>query len=221
MKVLKAVILSFVFLFGSYIVKADVSQQLAVGNKVADIEFKDINKQHGNTAQYKNRIRVYTFAGRESSDRLMAWMNNANLDLYKKYPNIEIAYINFADVSSVPRLFRRIVEPILRKINKNADAKMKKMYSEAGINVDPQKTKFHLIPDWDGLYLEKFGISSADNYYCWIENKGVVVAALHEPTAQIASKYLAIFDKLQAPLPATKAHTDTTGTQPITVPTEK
>lgn len=169
---------------------------LDVGDPVPQIIFRDIDKVEASTATYEGRVRIFSFADKESSDRLMAWINDAGIIVAQKHPDRAVAFINFADVTTVPRMFRGIVEPILRRINQNSQQKLEKTYAEKKIALDPAKTSFHLTPDWDGAYLAIFGIADAKQYKCWIEYDGNVVATLHEGMPNIVDAYVDVFDRL-------------------------
>lgn len=171
---------------------------LAIGDNTPSLTFKDINKVQASTADYQGRIRVFSFADKNSSERLMAWMNDAGLQVMQKFPDISLAYINFADVTAVPSMFKGIVESILRKINNNSQEKLDKAYREAGISLDKTKISFHLTPDWDGSYLRQFGLENAEKYYVWVEANGKIVAALPEGTPNIIQVYIQVFEKIFA-----------------------
>ena len=58
---------------------------------------------------------------------------------------------------------------------------------------------FRFIPDWDGAYLEAFGLENAKAYHGWIVFEDRVVAAFDASTPDPAGLYAAVFDRLDPP----------------------
>jgi len=169
---------------------------LAEGDAAPHLSFRDIDGRQGSSEEYQTRIIVYSFADRNSNKELTAWVEKAGLEVARRHPEFKIAYINFADVSAVPRLFRHVVEPILRHINEKTNKKSRDFYQRQGVNQDPERFAFHLIPDWDGEYLKVFGIKDAALYRCWIVVNDLVVATLDPSIPDIEKRFIEIFDNL-------------------------
>ena len=176
---------------------------LQAGDSAPEIVFEDIEGEKGTSDQFKDWIIVYSFANRESSDQLMAWRDPAQLAIVKAHPELRVANISFADVSSVPRLFRGVVQPILKGINARATKRLLESYQKANVTVDPNLTKFFLIPDWSGKYLKKFGLEDAAVFRCWIVRNGKVVAVVDANTPHIEQTYVKLFDGYAMPATAT------------------
>ncbi len=167
-----------------------------VGQAVPEFEFEDIVGTQAKSQDYGDRIRVYTYADKDSSERLTAWMDEAGKTVLQRYPAARIAHINFADVRAVPRMFRGIVEPILRRINRNAMEDLSESYAERGLELSDDNISFHLIPDWSGAYANLFGLDGGERFIAWIESQGQIHAVLPEGTPEIESEYVRVFNQL-------------------------
>jgi hypothetical protein len=102
---------------------------LGSGATVISFDFEDLHGKKASTSMYDEWVVIYTIADRGSSDRLMAWQEEANLVITRKYPDLKIARVNIADVAAVPRLMRGIVEPILRHIDRRATERLTSEFS--------------------------------------------------------------------------------------------
>ena len=163
---------------------------LKPGNQAPRLDLQDIDGHSFNTDDYQHSIRIFSFADRNSSGRLMEWLTDANIEIKKTCPSAKLTYINFADVSLVPRMMQKVVNPILRTINSRSLKQLQHVYDEAGINEGREDIVFHLIPDWKGDFLKQFAIKDASNYHVWIERGGVIDTSLHEPTADISERFV-------------------------------
>lgn len=169
------------------------SMVVSADAQVVAFDFEDLHGNRGNTAGYDDWVVIYTVADRNSSDRLMAWQEEINLQVAEKYPEVRIARINIADVTAVPRLMRGVVEPILRRIDRRSTAALEEQFSDAGIPLDSERTQFFLVPDWTGEYLAHFGVSSGEQYSCWVAAGSRIMGTCHEaPDAR--ERFLAAFD---------------------------
>jgi hypothetical protein len=160
---------------------------------VIPFDFEDLHGHKGHTSQYQDWVVIYTIADRGSSDRLMAWQEEANLMLTRKYPDLKIARINIADVAAVPRLMRGVVEPILRHIDKRATARLQTQFAEEELRIDAERMHFYLVPDWTGAHLKHFGIDSAAQYKCWVAVGHQVMGTCHE-SPEAKEKFLRAVD---------------------------
>lgn len=164
--------------------------RLGVGDPAPRLSFVDIEGRTGQTQDYFDRIVVYSFADRKSSERLTAWMRRAGVEVLKAHPELRMAYVNFADVQAVPRAFRAVVAPILRHIDRSSQKDLAEAYEAEQIKLDPNRIAFHMIPDWDGAFLTRFGLEHAKEYHCWIAAGGRIVAAFDESTPDIHNRYV-------------------------------
>jgi hypothetical protein len=171
------------------------SLPLSEGDQAPQFDFVDIRGIKGKTEDYRSRIIVFTFADRSSNKDLTTWIEPAGLEVARRYPDIKIAYVNFADVSAVPRLLRHVVEPILRRLNERTMKRSREFYANEGIPSE-ERFAFHLIPDWDGKYIKAFGITDASRYYCWVVAHDRVVARLVQGEPEIERRFLEIFQTL-------------------------
>jgi hypothetical protein len=180
------------------VVFAGEREPLRSGDAVPSGSFEDIAGDRTSTADYGGWVHVLTFADRESSEELKAWLSGAQIRATRAHPELRVAYLSFADLSSVPRLLRGMVRPILRKSFEHSNDDLAESYRKVGIEPDPEKVAFRFIPDWDGALLEVFGLRDATAYRCWIALDGVVVESLDAATADIAARYVAAFDRIAA-----------------------
>lgn len=171
-----------------------LSAPLAVGSPVPALEWEDINGKTGNNAELAGWVVVYSFADRDSSDALMDWQDAANLEIRRRYRDVRIANVSFADTTEVPRMFRGVAEPIIRAINSRAMRRMKEGYKDAGIKLDEETWRFFLIPDWNGKYLKAFGLKNAEKFHLFIAVDGKIAAHFDADTPDIAAKFVAWFD---------------------------
>jgi hypothetical protein len=173
---------------------------LAPNDQVPQIEFKDIEGVKGSSADFSDWIIVYSVADRESSDPLMEWREKVGLAVTRRYPGLKIANLNFADLTAVPSFMRHVVNPILRSINNRATEKMKKLYADKKIPLSDDTARFHLIPDYDGKYLEAMGVKDAEKFRCWLVKDGVVVATFTQGDPDLDAAYLKAFASFAGPV---------------------
>lgn len=190
---------------------SDTASPLAAGDPAPVLAFTDIEGVTGHTNDYADRIVVYSFANRESSEWLTAWQQRAGVELRRRYPDLKVAFVGFADVSSVPKMLRGVVEPILRRINRSSVRDMNELYAEAGIEPRQDVQTFHLIPDWDGTYRKMFGLTHAEQWHVWLARDGRIAAALSGGDEDGGPAYLAAMAELVAASAATAATAPATG----------
>jgi hypothetical protein len=182
---------------------------LQPGDTSPQFAYTDIEGKPGVTGDLDGWVIAYFFADRYSNERLMAWMDNACINIARSHPGIRIAFISFADLKAVPSLFRGIVRPILKAINSRASERMKRNYIKAEIKLDLSKTRFALIPDWSGEYMKMFGLGDAIKYQCFVSRAGRISAYMAESPETPGLFEKAITDAYQGPVtgPATTIKT--------------
>jgi len=172
---------------------------LEVGDAVPDLSAVDIDGDPVRTASYRDWVVVLSFADRDSSEAMKAWMGGAQVRATKSHPTLRVAYLSFADLSAVPGFLRGMVRPLLRRSFERSNEDLAKSYRDAGIEPEPSKVTFRFVPDWDGSHLETFGIEDAGSYRVWIAVGGRVVAALDGATPDVAERYVEAFDRIARP----------------------
>ena len=175
---------------------------LGVGDAPPKLDFVDINGDRIGSEVYRGWVQVLTFADRKSSEEMKGWMRDAQIRATQAHPELPVAYLGFADVSAVPRLMRWMVRPLLRRSSEKSNEDLAESYRKVGIEPDAAKVAFRFIPDWDGSYLEAFGLENAATYRCWVAVDGRVVAAFDASTPDVADRYVDVFDRLA---PGTKS----------------
>ena len=190
---LRLSLLSFVLISSTY---AHAATTLDVGASVPDLVFEDIDGVEASSARYDGRIQVITFADRESSEKLMAWMLEAGPEVLARHPSIQIAYLGFADLQSVPSLFAHFVTPALRSINTRSEEAMLQAYRSRGVELNPQAISYHLTADWDGAYLDQFGLGNAESFHCFVVKDGTIVAHFDDQVQDVAKRYIGLIDRL-------------------------
>ena len=171
---------------------------LLVGERVSNIIFTDIEGHQANLDQYADRIIILSVADRTSAQRLQEWMGPANLSLFKDKPDLRIAYVNIADVTGVPSLFRGFVRRVIKSLSRSAQKRLVESYQEHNIDLNEQQQVLHLIPDWKGYYLDYLGLDGAEEYACWVIHQGVVIASFTERTPNIKNQYVSVLKSLTA-----------------------
>lgn len=169
---------------------------LQVGDSLPRLDLLDIQGERIGGEIYRNWVQVVTFADRESAETLKTWMGDAQVRATRAHPDLPVVYLSFADLAAVPRLMRGVVRPLLRRSFESSNEELAASYRKAGIEPDPKKVAFRFIPDWDGAYLEAFGLESAAAYHGWIVAGGRVVLAFDASTPNLAERYVETFDRL-------------------------
>ena len=174
-----------------------VAETMAAGHRATPMTFTDIDGRSANTNDYSDRVQVWTFGDYRSSGRLMEWMETAGLQAMSKHPNLRFSFLNFADVSKVPALFRPMSIEIMRHMNESAKEDLEEAYAKQGVELTPDRAKFHLTADWEGDFLKLFGIAHAKQYHCWVVHDGRVIAHLVEGSPDITSRFSAAIASIE------------------------
>jgi hypothetical protein len=195
-----AAIVLVAVLVSSGVAAAGEETGLRVGGTPPNLAFVDIEKKRVGNEDYRGWIQVLTFADRDSSEEMKVWMRDAQIRVTQAHPELPVAYLTFADLAAIPRFMRGMVRPILRRTFENSNEDLAESYRKVGIEPDPDKVAFRFIPDWDGTYLEAFGLEDAATYHCWIAVDGRIVAAFDASTPDIVDRYVEAFDRLAVAL---------------------
>jgi len=187
---------------------------LRVGDAAPELSLLDIEGERMTSEQYRDWVQVITFADRESSEAMKSWMSDSQIRVTRAHPEVPVAYLSFADLSAVPRFLRGVIRPVLRKSFENSNEQLAESYRKVGIDPDPSKVVFRFLPDWDGTYLEVFGIEDASSYRCWLAVDGKVVAAFDASTPDIGQAYVDAFDALVEARVAVVDEAELTSKQP-------
>ena len=186
---------SIVLISGTY---AHAETTLAIGAPTPNLVFEDIDGVESSSAHYDGRIQVVTFADRESSEDLMTWMLKAGPEVLARHPSIQIAYLGFADLQAVPSMFEHFVTPALRSVNSRSEEAMTQAYRNRGIELNPEAISYHLTADWDGAYLDQFGLGDAQSFHCFVVQDGTIVAHFDNQVEDVAKRYISLMDKLMS-----------------------
>ena len=175
---------------------------LQVGADAPDFTFTDINGQTARVSDYRDWIVVYTAADRESSDALMTWQRNAGLEMTERWPHLKVVYINIADVTIVPSLMRYVVEPVLKHISASAMGDLDGAYTDAGLTVDPDFFRMHLVPDWNGQHLQALGLANADKYSVFVAHQNKIKGVYTDNQNGSTAAFLDLFEDISELNPA-------------------
>lgn len=171
---------------------------LEEGAPVPELTFVDIADTPGSTKPRPGWVQVITFGDRDSSEEMKAWMRAAQIETSRKHPELRIAYLGFADLTAVPGLFSGLASGFVRSSYEESNEEMKVAYADAGVSLGPTSVVFQLVPDWDGDYLEAFGLENAESYHVWIAADGRVVASIDRSTPAPAEVYARAFERIAA-----------------------
>lgn len=181
---------------------AAARERPSVGASISNITFTDVEGHEASLDQYFDRVIVLSFSDRTSSVRLQEWMEPANLTLFKHQPNLRMAYVSIADVTSVPSLFHGIVRRVIKSVSQSAHKKLAQTYRDHNLQLGQAQRVLHVVPDWRGDHLARFGLDDAEKYTLWIIHKGVVVAVFNEDHPDLKARYVSAIRKIvtQSPL---------------------
>ena len=160
------------------------------GGRLPAFQFDDIHGRIVDTSQYSDWIQVYCFADRNSSSELLDWMSEAGIEAMTQYPDERFAYLGFADVTMVPDVFRHLAVTATTQMEQVATAELEASFAERGLVLDPNQTAFHLVADWDGVWLETFQIENAEVFRCWTVYQGHVVSSYQGNMPDLTQRYL-------------------------------
>ena len=173
---------------------------LSVGAKLSHFSFESLDEQVRHTRAIRDKVWVVSVSDKDSSERLQSWLSEANIALLKRRLGLKVAYLNIADVTIVPGILKGFVRGLMRDASEESREKMRARLQRASI---PEGTLFrwaHLIPDWEGEHLRRFGVENGERFHCWIIYQGRVVASLPEGDSKITLRYLGAMEKLKAQL---------------------
>jgi len=163
--------------------------------------FTDILGVESGSVAYPEHIQIVSFATQDTSEDLMGWMSGLTKKIAKSYPNMSLVYFSFADLTEVPALLRPIARPILENMIGSEIEPMRQRFkakpAAAGLPA-PKAPEFHLIPDWDGAFLEQFGYQTLEGYHCWVIHKGRVKGHFTAATPNKDEAFVALFGELQS-----------------------
>ena len=119
-------------------------------------------------------------------------MKSANIKILRERPELSLVFVSFADVSSVPSLFKYIARRVIRNLNAETQHEMKSLYKEESLNLRRDQTISHIIPDWEGIGWAKMQVGEKDRqgYYCWVIKDGKVITVIHEGMKHISKRYM-------------------------------
>ena len=169
---------------------------LKVGDKVPVLKFEDVTGKKGTNAGLDDYIVVYSFADRESSKDIMNVMEEPQLRLAKDHPELKAVFIAFADLAMVPKMLRRVVRPVIDKVNDYAMKSMRKNFGKKGVNLGSLDIKFYMVPDWSGEFIKAFGLKDAKDFKVFVTVKSEVVGIFDPSTPDISNKFCCLFDEL-------------------------
>lgn len=169
---------------------------LNVGRSMPTMQFTNIHGVEVDSSVYADRVQIYTFADRHSSEALMDWLSDSGIEAMITHPDAQFAYLNFADVSEVPVMARDIASAAIALVDNRSSKKLQKSFEERGVTLTEEKAVFHLTPDWDGRFLNAFQIEHAQSFHCWIVVNGEVVAQYNGDMANLQGRYIADLNRI-------------------------
>ena len=144
------------------------------------MQITDIKGVQLSTRAQDSRVQVFTFADQQSAERLQEVMLQAQLQVMSQNPDMDIAFLSFADLSSVPSAFHSTARLAIELIDSFTKSEMEEMYEQVGVKLNPEKASFVLVPDWSGEYIQQFGFSNATQFHCVIAYNNQVRAVVSE-----------------------------------------
>lgn len=171
-------------------------QKLKVGDAAPSFRFIDINDQEKSADDYQDYIIVYSFAALPSREEAVEVMEKGGIEIAKLYPDLFVVYIGFLDVHRVPRAARWIVNPIIKRVVRNANKKSVETRKKFGIPDDHNSGMFHIVIDWTTEYLQLFGLEHAREFHCYVVKNGKIVGVIGPSTKNKAETFVDYFDSL-------------------------
>ena len=169
-----------------------------IGDAVPVMEMRDIDGNKRSNKDFEEYIIVYTFADRNSNKHLQEVIRPAAKRVVEAYPDLKIAYMNFADVVAVPHFLRHVVNPILRYINDSNTKEMREYYESDGLPWNEEITPFILVPEWKGEHLKVFGVKDARDWVAFVTDRYTIHAVLDASTEDFAGVFFETFKELAA-----------------------
>ena len=183
-------------------------QVLDKGDRLPELTFTDILGVDSGAKQYPDHIQIVSFATQKSSEHLMEWMSGLTKRVSATYPKAALVYFSFADLTEVPAFFRPIARPILENMIGSEIEPLRQRFvaepSSQGLPA-PRPPEFHLVPDWDGSYLEKFGYEELEGYHCYVAYKGKILGHFMPDTPNKDEDFIGLFAKLQKDIESANA----------------
>ena len=173
---------------------------LSVGARLSHFSFESLDERTRHTRTLRDKVWVVSVSDKDSSERLQSWLSGANIALLKRRLGLKIAYLNIADVTIIPGIFKGFVRGLMRDASEESREKMRARLRRDSI---PEGTLFrwaHLIPDWEGDHLTRLGVEDGERFHCWIVYQGRVIASLPEGDPKLTLRYLSAMEKLKAQL---------------------
>ena len=181
---------------------------LEKGDRLPELTFTDILGTKAGAVDYPEHIQIVSFATQESSEELMGWMSGLTKQVSSAYPNASLVYFSFANLTEVPAFLRPIARPILENMIGSEIEPLRKRFvakpTTDGLPA-PKPPEFHLVPDWDGSFLEKFGYEELEGYHCYVAYKGKILGHFTADTANKDEAFLGVFTKLHKDIESAKA----------------
>ena len=175
---------------------------LAVGARLSDFQFVDVDEVARSTRSLRDKIWVVSVSDKDSAERLQEWIGAASLKLQRRAPELPVAYFNIADVTVVPGLFHSFVRGLMRRAQRSGDERMRERLNKASLPEGSLFRWMYLIPDWEGDYLTRLGVENGEQFHCWVVYRGRVIASLREGTPAIEERYLSALDQVRRRLGA-------------------
>ena len=173
-------------------------QRLAVGDRVPDLHFQDLDGREGSNVDSDRDVIVYCFADRKSNKALSEWLGRAQVEVFKSRPGLKAAFVSFADTAMVPAGVRKMVTPVLRAIDGRVGRQREKFYRRQGVDIASLDVVFSAVPDWTGEYHRLFGLENAEVFQIFITAANTVVAVLDGTTPEVEKKFVDAFQKITA-----------------------
>ncbi len=185
--------------------KPSVTEQ---GERLPELSFTDILGAESGTGNYPDHIQIVSFSTKDSSEELMAWMSRMTKQVSAKYPSTALVKFSFADLTEVPGFLRPIARPILKNLIGSKIEPMQDRFTiePAGDGLTAAKPpEFHLIPDWDGSFLRKFGHTELRDYHLYVAYKGIIFGHFTPDTPNKNEAFLGVFETIQDGIETAKA----------------
>ena len=169
---------------------------LGVGDVAPEFAFKTIEGKQGHVRDFRGWVVVYTAADRDTYEPLMNWQRRAGPAVASAHPDLKVVYINVANVSVVPSMMKGVVEPILKHLAEGAMADLRTAYSKEGLNLSEDRFQAHLIADWSGEVMQKFGLAKASPFRSWVATDRRIVGSFEPTEGGMERRFMSLFDEI-------------------------
>lgn len=143
-------------------------KRLSAGDTFPVLEFEDIHRKKGSTADYRDWIVVFSFADRNTHKPLMEWIDKAWEELRDTGLEVKTAFVNVADLVTVPTFLRGVVTPLLRILNEKSMKSLRESYEKRGIDFNSVANEVIFIPDYTGDILFSFGLRDGKKWHSFV-----------------------------------------------------